>query len=332
MTGTGGRAGPAEIVFDRAGKRYPGQTAPALDALDLVVPPGEICALVGPSGGGKTTALTLVNRMTELSSGDIRIGGHSIREIEPIALRRDIGYVIQQTGLFPHMSVAANISLLPRILKWSARATRDRVTELLELVGLSPAGDFADRFPTQLSGGQQQRVGIARALAVDPPVMLMDEPFGALDPITRDTMQREFLRLHARIRKTTLIVTHDVDEAILMGDRIAILRDGGTLAQHDTPDAVLRSPASDFVARFVGADRSLKRLALRTLADLPPAAVDGSPPRWPTAPAATDLRQALALVLAAGSDGLLVGDGGAPSGLVTLDALRRAGTTSDADR
>jgi osmoprotectant transport system ATP-binding protein len=329
MSGTH-QAGPVEIVYDNATKHYPGQPAPALNQLSLTVPAGEICALVGPSGGGKTTALTLVNRMTELSGGDIRIGGRGIRETDPIALRRGIGYVIQQTGLFPHMSVAANINLVPRILRWSTQAARKRALELLELVGLCPAEQFANRYPTQLSGGQQQRVGIARALAADPPVMLMDEPFGALDPITRGNIQQEFLRLHARIGKTTLFVTHDVDEAILMGDRIAILHEGGTLAQYDTPDTILRNPANDFVARFVGSDRTLKRLALTTLEQLSPSSLSGPVPDWPAAPGATSLREALAIILAEGSDGLLVGDRACPTGLVSLDALRQASTTEAA--
>ena len=324
------QAGPAEIVYDNATKRYPSQPAPALNRLSLTVSAGEICALVGPSGGGKTTALTLINRMTELSGGDIRIGGRGIRETDPIALRRGIGYVIQHTGLFPHMSVAANIKLVPRILKWSTRAARKRALELLELVGLSPAEQFADRYPTQLSGGQQQRVGIARALAVDPPVMLMDEPFGALDPITRGNVQQEFLRLHARIGKTTLFVTHDLDEAILMGDRIAILHEGGTLAQYDTPETILRNPANEFVARFLGSERSLKRLALTTLAQLSPSPPSGPVPDWPAAPPATSLREALAIILAEGCDGLLVGERTNPTGLLSLDALRQASTTEAA--
>jgi osmoprotectant transport system ATP-binding protein len=321
---------PADIVFDEASKTYPGQSQPALDKLNLTVPAGEICVLVGPSGGGKTTALTVVNRMTELSSGDIRIGGRSIRDTDTISLRRDIGYVIQQTGLFPHMTIANNIGLVPRVLGWDERRIRERATELLELVGLTPPAEFADRYPPQLSGGQQQRVGIARALAADPPVMLMDEPFGALDPITRGNLQEEFLGLHARLRKTTLFVTHDVDEAILMGDKIAILRQGGVLAQYDTPETILAGPADEFVAAFVGRDRSLKRLALTTLAELPPEPISGSMPGgWPAVPATASLREGLATLLAAGSDGLIACDGDSPRGLVTLDALRRASTTSD---
>ncbi|MGA8117760.1 MAG: ABC transporter ATP-binding protein [Actinocatenispora sp.] len=322
----------AEIVFDEATKAYPGRSRPALDRLSLTVPAGEICVLVGPSGGGKTTALTLVNRMVELTSGDVRIGGSSVRAADPITLRRDIGYVIQQTGLFPHMTIAGNIGLVPRVLGWRRDRIRARVAELLELVGLSPGDDVADRYPTQLSGGQQQRVGIARALAADPPVMLMDEPFGALDPITRARVQEEFLGLHARIRKTTLFVTHDVDEAIRMGDRIAILRDGGVLAQYDTPEAILTDPADEFVATFVGADRGLKRLALTRLADLPTDPVTGEPPAgWPPVPADASLRDGLAALLAAGADGIVLLEGGRPAGLVTLDMLRRAGAgTRDA--
>jgi osmoprotectant transport system ATP-binding protein len=198
------------------------------------------------------------------------------------------------------------------------------------MVGLSPAEQFANRYPTQLSGGQQQRVGIARALATDPPVMLMDEPFGALDPITRGNVQQEFLRLHARIGKTTLFVTHNVDEAILRGDRIAILHEGGTLAQYDTPDTILRNPANEFVAPFVGSDRSLKHLALTTLQQFPPSPLNGPVPDWPAAPPATSPREALAIILAEGSDGLLVGDHANPTGLVSLDALRKASTTETA--
>ncbi|MGH3625924.1 MAG: ABC transporter ATP-binding protein [Sciscionella sp.] len=325
MTGTSD-AGPAEIVFDRAHKTYPSAPNPALNELSLTVPAGEICVLVGPSGGGKTTALTLANRMTELTSGDIRIGGRSILAMSPIELRRGIGYVIQQTGLFPHMSVGANIGLVPRVLGWDSKRIRERARELLELVGLTPAADIAARYPAQLSGGQQQRVGIARALAVDPPVMLMDEPFGALDPITRNLLQDEFLRLHRQIRKTTLFVTHDVDEAIKMGDRIAILREGGVLAQYDTPEAILTEPADEFVERFIGGDRCLKRLALRTLNDLPPEPVLGEPPGdWPRLAPSASLREGLSVLLAAGADGLVLTEGDTPRGMVTLAALRRAG-------
>jgi osmoprotectant transport system ATP-binding protein len=228
-----------------------------------------------------------------------------VRELDPTELRRKIGYVIQQVGLFPHMTVGDNVGVVPRLLGWERPRIRDRVDELLELVGLEK-GD-RDRYPSQLSGGQRQRVGLARALAADPPVMLMDEPFGALDPITRTRLQDEFLRLHGAVRKTVIFVTHDIDEAIRVGDRIAILREGGVLVQYDTPDAVLAVPANDFVARFVGLDRGLKRLSLRTLRDIELQPLDGRT-AGPRAELSTSLRDALSLMLTSGSSHLLVVD------------------------
>src|SRR6478672_6445376 len=239
------RAGAAEIVFDRATKRYAGTDKAAVEELSLTIPAGEICILVGPSGAGKTTAMKLVNRLIELDSGDIRIDGTSVRDQDVVELRRGIGYVIQQVGLFPHMTVAENIATVPRLLGWPKVRTKERTVELLELVGLEQ--EYAERYPAQLSGGQRQRVGLARALAVDPPLMLMDEPFGALDPITRSRLQTELRRLHREVGKTVIFVTHDIDEAITMGDRIAILREGGVLAQYETPDAILARPADEFV-------------------------------------------------------------------------------------
>jgi osmoprotectant transport system ATP-binding protein len=259
-------ADAAAVRYEHVGKTYPGQESPAIEDLSLEVPAGEICVLVGPSGCGKTTAMRMVNRMVEMSKGDILIGGTSVRERDPAKLRREIGYVIQQVGLFPHRTVAANVATVPRLLGWDRDLIAKRVDELLELVGLG--GDFSDRYPAQLSGGQQQRVGVARALAVDPPVMLMDEPFGAIDPINRERLQNEFLRLQGEIRKTVLFVTHDIDEAIKMGDRVAILREGGHLAQYATPAELLMDPADDFVEDFVGADRALKRLALMRVGDI----------------------------------------------------------------
>jgi osmoprotectant transport system ATP-binding protein len=247
-------------------KRYPGQDAPAIQSLTLEIPAGDICVLVGPSGCGKTTALRLVNRMIELSGGDITLDGTSIRSRSAAELRRGIGYVIQQVGLFPHLTVGDNVGTVPRLLGWDKRRTAARVEELLELVSL-PA-DLRDRYPAQLSGGQRQRVGVARALAADPPVMLMDEPFGAIDPINRERLQNQFLRLQAEIRKTILFVTHDIDEAIKMGDRVAVLRKGGVLAQYATPPELLMTPADDFVEDFVGADRALKRLSLLRVRDV----------------------------------------------------------------
>src|SRR3989441_11827764 len=290
------RTSAAEIVFRNVTKRYPGRRPAAVSELSLVIPAGEICVLVGPSGGGKTTAMKMVNRLIEITEGDILIDGQSVRSLEVIELRRRIGYVIQHVGLFPHMSIADNIATVPRLLGWPKTRIHDRVGELLELVGLDPEHDRG-RYPGQLSGGQQQRVGLARAMAADPSVMLMDEPFGAIDPITRERLQDEFLRLHREFRKTVIFVTHDIDEAIKMGDRIAILREGGVLAQYDTPDAILANPADDFVGRFVGADRSLKRLALKRLSEIELAAPNGGEPSAPTIPLSTTLRDALALML-----------------------------------
>jgi osmoprotectant transport system ATP-binding protein len=308
----------AEIVFDHVTKRYAGRDAAAVDDLSFELPAGAFCVLVGPSGGGKTTALKMVNRLIPFDSGDIRIDGRSVREIPVVELRREIGYVIQQVGLFPHMTVGENVATVPRLLGWSKQRMRERTAELLDLVGLE-AGDAA-RYPSALSGGQRQRVGLARALAADPPLLLMDEPFGALDPITRFRLQNELKRLHAEVGKTVIFVTHDVDEAIRMGDRIAILREGGVLAQYDTPDAILAHPADQFVAQFIGEDRALRRLALRTLAGVPlePVPADGAP----RAPASTTLRNAVSLMIGAAADRLVVvGDDGGELGTVRLDQI-----------
>jgi osmoprotectant transport system ATP-binding protein len=257
----------ATLEFRRATKRYPGQREPAVKELSLTVPAGEICVLVGPSGCGKTTAMRMVNRMIDITEGDILLDGKSVRERRPAELRRDIGYAIQQVGLFPHLSVADNIATVPRLLDWNRERIRARVDELLELVSLD-ASETRDRYPGQLSGGQRQRVGVARALAVDPPLMLMDEPFGAIDPINRERLQNEFLRLQREIRKTVVFVTHDIDEAIKMGDRIAVLQKGGKLAQYAPPAELLMRPADPFVEDFVGADRALKRLSLQRVRDV----------------------------------------------------------------
>jgi osmoprotectant transport system ATP-binding protein len=315
--------GAAEIVFDRVTKRYEGRDQAAVENLSLTIPAGEICVLVGPSGAGKTTAMKLVNRLIELDEGDIRIDGTSIRDQDVVELRRSIGYVIQQVGLFPHMTIAENIATVPRLLGWPKSRTKERTAELLELVGLE--ADYAGRYPAQLSGGQRQRVGLARALAVDPPLMLMDEPFGALDPITRDRLQLEFLRLHEEVRKTVIFVTHDIDEAIKLGDRIAILREGGHLAQYDTPDRILAHPADEFVERFVGADRGLKRLALRRLEEIELEPLNGTPPAdAPRAPGSTTLRDALSLMMSEGADPLVVVDpDGTPIGLLSVARVGR---------
>ncbi len=263
---TAGPGGASPVAYQGATKRYGDSTEPAVDKLSLEVEAGQICVLVGPSGCGKTTALRMVNRTVEMTEGDIRIGDASVRDRPAAELRREIGYVIQQIGLFPHRTIADNIATVPNLLGWEKDRTARRVDELIELIGLEP--ELRDRFPGQLSGGQQQRVGVARALAGDPPVMLMDEPFGAIDPINRERLQNEFLRLQREIRKTILFVTHDIDEAIKMGDRIAIMHKGGKLAQYATPAELLMSPADDFVEDFVGADRALKRLALMRVSDI----------------------------------------------------------------
>jgi len=309
----------AEIVFDHVTKRYPGRPEPAVRDLTLTVPEGAICCLVGPSGAGKTTAMKMVNRLIDITEGDIRIGERSVRSLDVTELRRGIGYVIQQVGLFPHMTVADNVATVPRLLAWPKGRIRQRSDELLDLVDL-PAVDYRDRFPAQLSGGERQRVGLARALAADPPVMLMDEPFGAVDPITRNRLQQELLRIQNELRKTIIFVTHDIDEAILLADRIAILREGGVLAQYDAPDAILARPADEFVERFLGSDRGLKLLSLRRLDELELAPLDGHD--GPRAPGSTTLRDALSLMVTAGSRSLVVVDeDGRPKGVVELDAL-----------
>jgi osmoprotectant transport system ATP-binding protein len=309
----------AEIVFDHVTKRYAGREAAAIDDLSLEIPAGTFCVLVGPSGGGKTTALKMVNGLIPFDSGEIRIDGRSIHDLPLTELRRGIGYVIQQIGLFPHMTVGENVATVPRLLGWPKTKSASRTGELLELVGLE-ASD-AKRYPAQLSGGQRQRVGLARALAADPPVLLMDEPFGALDPITRFRLQTELRRLHREVGKTVIFVTHDVDEAIQMGDRIAILREGGVLAQYDTPDAILAHPADEFVAKFIGEDRALRRLALRTVAELklhpvqPGAAFDPAL----RVPKETTVRNAVSLMLELKTGELLVeDDNGGALGVIHL--------------
>jgi osmoprotectant transport system ATP-binding protein len=260
-------AGGAVVAFEHVTKRYgPPGSPDAVSDLSLVVPAGEICVLVGPSGCGKTTTMKMVNRLIEPTSGRITIGGEDVMSLPAVDLRRRIGYVIQQVGLFPHLTVGDNVAVVPKLLGWDRPRIAERVGELLELVGLEEA--YGPRYPSELSGGERQRVGVARALAADPPVMLMDEPFGAVDPIRRERLQNELLRLQDRVRKTIIFVTHDVDEAIKMGDRIAILQRGGILAQYATPSEILAAPASEFVERFVGADRGLKRLSLGRVRDL----------------------------------------------------------------
>ena len=248
------------IRLDGVSKRFPDGTV-AVEALDLSVPRGEIVCLLGPSGCGKTTTRKMVNRLVEPTTGRIVLDGDDVTRVDPVQLRRRTGYVIQQVGLFPHQRVGDNVATVPALLGWDRARRRARVDELLELVGLDPAR-YRDRYPAQLSGGQRQRVGVARALAADPPVLLMDEPFSAIDPIARARLQAEFLRIQGEVHKTIVFVTHDVEEAVRLGDRIAVFRQGGHLEQYDTPAQVLGAPASDFVADFVGADRGLRRLAV----------------------------------------------------------------------
>jgi osmoprotectant transport system ATP-binding protein len=311
-------AAAAPIAFHAATKLYEGRDAPAVRELTLDVPAGEICVLIGPSGSGKTTAMKMVNRLISITGGDITIGGQSVRSLDLTELRRGIGYVFQQIGLFPHMSVEDNIGTVPRLLGWPKQRIRERVSELLELVGLEP--DDARRYPGQFSGGQRQRIGVARAMAADPPIMLMDEPFGAIDPITRERLQSDFLRLHAEVRKTVIFVTHDIDEAIQMGDRMAILKDG-ELVQYGTPDDILNHPTDEFVADFVGADRGLKRLRLRTLADIE-LQPDLEPNGLPTIPEDTSVHDALSMMVTRRvSELVVVGAGGERRGRVGLETL-----------
>ncbi|MFJ9042083.1 ABC transporter ATP-binding protein [Streptomyces sp. NPDC102347] len=263
----GPRSVGAPIELEGLIKRYPGSRQPAVDNVSMDIKAGETVVLVGPSGCGKSTTLKMINRLIEPTGGRIRIGGEDVTDMDPVKLRRTIGYAIQASGLFPHMTVAQNIALVPKMLRWPGARVRDRIEEMLDLVGLDP-GEFHDRYPRQLSGGQQQRVGVARALAADPPVLLMDEPFGAVDPITRDHLQDELIRLQRDLHKTIVFVTHDFDEAIKIGDRIAVLRERSHIAQFDTPEAILTTPADDFVSGFVGAGAALKRLNLTRVGDV----------------------------------------------------------------
>ena len=309
------------IELEHVTKRYEGGSV-AVDDLSLSIEAGELVVLVGPSGCGKTTTMKMVNRLIEPTSGRILIDGRDVLAEDPVVVRRGIGYVIQQVGLFPHQTIADNVATVPRLLGWDRARIRVRVNELLELVGLPP-GDYAHRYPHQLSGGQRQRVGVARALGADPPVLLMDEPFGAIDPVTRDRLQQEFLRLQADLRKTVIFVTHDIEEAVLLGDRIAVLRQGGVLEQYDAPADVLGRPATPFVASFVGADRGLKRLSVTPIdvADLEhPGVIHLSEP----------LPDARAALRASGADwAIVLDDNEQLHGYVGGSALVGDGTVAD---
>ncbi|MFI8422408.1 ABC transporter ATP-binding protein [Streptomyces sp. NPDC085479] len=339
------------IRFEQVTKRYPDGTT-AVDGLSFEVAEGELVTLVGPSGCGKTTTMMMVNRLVEPTSGRVLVDGRDIAGVDPVALRRKIGYVIQQVGLFPHRTVLDNTATVPALLGWKKAAARARAAELLELVGLDPAV-HGPRYPAQLSGGQRQRVGVARALAADPPVLLMDEPFGAVDPVVRERLQNEFLALQATVRKTVLLVTHDIEEAVRMGDRMAVYGQG-RIEQFDTPATVLASPATPYVADFVGGDRALKRLAVtpvtaEDLDPLPAGTTEATDPAGPTDPSGptdpTDpagpagtpatrartvplggsLKDALALLLQDDSGRLTVTDAaGRPLGTLTPAGVHRA--------
>ena len=311
--GTGGRT---KIRLDKLTKHFPGQAQPAVEELSLEIPEGEIVIFVGPSGCGKTTTMKLINRLIEPSSGRIFLDDEDVTEADPDQLRRRIGYVIQQIGLFPHQTIAENIATVPKLLKWDRARIARRVDELIETVGMDPDA-YRNRYPKQLSGGQRQRIGVARAMSADPDVMLMDEPFGAIDPITRDRLQNEFLRLQAEIKKTIVFVTHDIDEAIKMGDRIAILRDHSQIAQFDTPERILVNPADEFVSDFIGRGASLKRLSLSRVRDIDLG-------EWPTVHDGTDPEEARRILQASDKGSLLVLDAQhRPRSWVSADHLLR---------
>ncbi|WP_251096011.1 betaine/proline/choline family ABC transporter ATP-binding protein [Streptomyces sp. Caat 7-52] len=308
------------IRFEQVTKRYPDGTT-AVDDLSFEVSEGELVTLVGPSGCGKTTTMMMVNRLIEPTSGRIFVGGEDIAAVDPVRLRRRIGYVIQQVGLFPHRTVLDNTATVPALLGWKRAKARARAAELLDLVGLDPR-TYGPRYPQQLSGGQRQRVGVARALAADPPVLLMDEPFGAVDPVVREQLQDEFLRMQAAVRKTVLLVTHDIEEAVRLGDRIAVYGQG-RIEQFDTPGAVLGAPATAYVAGFVGADRGLKRLSVTEIEpddlEQPPVARGDEPAeRAARRLRAEDARWAVVL-----------DPGGDLRGWVGIDELAAGGTVGD---
>jgi osmoprotectant transport system ATP-binding protein len=314
------------IEFKGVSKTYPGSDTSVVNDLSFEVLEGEICVLVGPSGCGKTTTMRMVNRLIEPTDGEILIDGEPNTRMSGTQLRRKIGYAIQQIGLFPHRTIAENIATVPSLLGWEKGRIRSRVDELLELVGLDP-NDYRGRYPAELSGGQQQRVGVARAMAADPPIMLMDEPFGAVDPITRERLQDEFLRIQEDIKKTIVFVTHDIDEAIKMGDKIAILKQGGFLAQYDTPENILANPNSEFVASFVGNDRILKRLSLLRVGDMELEPANGNAEGLPRISANLTVRDALSELLGSGRTEAVVENNG-KRGLLTIEsieALTRAG-------
>ncbi|GJE56258.1 MULTISPECIES: ABC transporter ATP-binding protein [Methylobacterium] len=306
------------IRFEGVSKRFADAARPAVDHLDLTVPEGTTCVLLGPSGCGKSTTLRMVNRLIEPDTGRVLVDGRDVAGVDPVKLRRGIGYVLQGIGLFPHRSVAQNVATVPGLLGWPRQRIAERVDAMLDLVGLDPA-QYRDRRPDALSGGQRQRVGVARALAADPPVLLMDEPFGAVDPVARGRLQSEIGAILARLGKTVMIVTHDLSEGLLMGDRIVLMRDGA-IVQADTPERFLAKPADAFVADFIGNDRILRRLALVAVSAVAlPGTIDGAARVSPD----LSLRDALGLMLASGATRLAL-DGDGSLRFVTLDAIRAA--------
>ncbi len=324
QTAAASSAAGARIELLQLTKKYAGQTQPAVEDISMDIAPGEIVMFVGPSGCGKTTTMKMINRIIEPTSGQIRIGGRNILELDPSELRRGIGYVIQQIGLFPHMSIAQNIGLVPQLLGWDKTKIATRVDELLDVVGLEPT-TYRSRYPKQLSGGQQQRVGVARALAADPPVMLMDEPFGATDPITRERLQAEFKRLQKSLGKTIVFVTHDFNEAVVLGDRIAVLAERSRIVQFDTPANILAAPANDYVRSFVGSAAAIRSTgmllvseALAQVRTAPIAADAGAP----TITAEQSVRDAINAMLVSGFTEVNVSSrGGAPIGSLSFEAI-----------
>ncbi|MBA2443744.1 MAG: betaine/proline/choline family ABC transporter ATP-binding protein [Nocardioidaceae bacterium] len=309
------------IRLQGVGKTYAGGTV-AVRELDLDIPRGELVTLVGPSGCGKSTTLKMINRLIEPTTGRIELDGEDVTDIDAVQLRRRIGYVIQQIGLFPHQTIRSNVATIPKLLGWDRTQTRSRVDELLDTMGLDPE-TFGDRYPHSLSGGQRQRVGVARALAADPAVLLMDEPFGAVDPVVRGRLQDQFLAIQENLAKTVVLVTHDIEEAVRLGDRVAVFEPGGRLAQYDTPSRVLGAPADEFVAEFVGADRGLTRLAVTAidLADLE---------RPPVVAAHDTLAQARATLETADARwAIVVDDQGRLRGWIGVDECEGAGAVAD---
>jgi osmoprotectant transport system ATP-binding protein len=322
----------AAISVNEVSKVFPGSASPAVDHLTLAIPHGQILALVGPSGCGKTTTLRMINRLEEPTSGSITVLGHDHRSLKPHELRRSIGYVIQQIGLFPHHSIRRNIAAVLELLKWSSDRIEHRISELIELVSLDPG--LLDRYPSELSGGQQQRVGVARALAADPPILLMDEPYSAVDPVIRERLHSELLQVQARVKKTIVIVTHDIDEAITLADQVVVMSDRGRIEQQGTPEELLARPATEFVREFLGRERGLRRLGLRTVKEILTEIVTNAhrtgalaeplPSDLPEVTPATPLREALDAILTSHHSEAAVRANGEIIGLITIGQIAEA--------